>query len=144
MAQEPQTLKNHMRLDPPYHFFLAPVSLLIVIYTVVDVVRFPGWNTGLHVVVAIWLLVAATLLRVYPLKVQDRVIRLEERLRLKDLLPAPLQSRIGELRESQLIALRFASDQEVAGLVQKTLDGRWTSKQIKAAIVTWRPDRWRV
>jgi hypothetical protein len=144
MAQEQQSLKNHTRFDPAFHFFLAPVALFFVIESIVRLVRSPGWESALHVVAAIWAFVAVFLIRVYALKVQDRVIRLEERLRLKDLLPPSLQGRIGEITEDQLVGLRFASDGELAGLTQKTLDGKWKRKQVKEAIQTWRPDFWRV
>lgn len=144
MAQEPQTLKNHTRFDPAFHFFLAPVALFFFIDGIIRLVRNPDWYNGVHLVAAIWALVALFLIRTYALKVQDRVIRLEERLRLKELLPAALQGRIGELTEDQLVGLRFASDGEVAGLVPKALDGKWNRKQVKAAIRTWRPDNWRV
>jgi hypothetical protein len=144
MAQEPQSLKSHTRFDPAFHFFLAPVALLLVIEEIVRLVRNPGWYGGVHVMAAIWALVALFLIRTYALKVQDRVIRLEERLRLKELLPAPIQGRIGELTEDQLIGLRFASDGEAGGLAQKALDGKWNRKQIKEAIRVWRPDTWRV
>jgi hypothetical protein len=82
--------------------------------------------------------------RLYALKVQDRVIRLEERLRLTQLLPESTRARIGELSEGQLIALRFACDAEVPGLVQQALDGKWDQKQVKSAIKNWRPDYLRV
>jgi hypothetical protein len=73
--------------------------------------------------------------------VQDRLIRLEERLRLQGQLPA---ADLARLSESQLVGLRFASDEEVVALAQKALAGNWTQKQIKAAIKTWRPDHFRV
>lgn len=144
MAQKPQTLKNHVRFDPLFHAFLAPVALLILIWTIVQTVRQPDWHNAAHILVALWALIAAFKIRTYALKVQDRVIRLEERLRLKDLLPAGLQARIGDLTEDQLIGLRFASDSEAAELAQKALAGNWSRKQIKEAIRNWRPDRWRV
>lgn len=144
MAQAPQSLKNHVRMDPAYHAFLVPLALLLLIGAVVNVVRNPGWSGAYHLAAAVWAFVASFKLRSYPLKVQDRVIRLEERLRLKELLPATLQARIGELSEGQLIGLRFASDGEVAELVGKTLDNQWKGKQVKEAIRTWRPDYFRV
>ena len=144
MAQQEQSLKSHTKWDPPFHFFLAPVSLLIVIATIVQTFRDPGWESAAHVVVALWALVAIFKIRLYALKVQDRVIRLEERLRLKERCPAAFQPRIGELSVDQLVGLRFASDGEVADLAQKALAGNWNRKQIKEAIKIWRPDDWRV
>ena len=144
-AQESQSLKHHTRFDPLFHFFLAPVALLMVIDGVVRVVNHPtDWYTIAHLGAAIWATVAVTKIRNYALKVQDRVIRLEERLRLKELCPPAMQSRIGELTVDQLIGLRFASDGEVAGLAEKALAGHWNRKQVKEAIKTWRPDNWRV
>lgn len=144
MAQEPQSIKNHTKFDPLFHFFLAPLSLIILIWTIVNLVRNLDWDNAAHVLVALWAVVAVTKMRVYSLKVQDRVIRLEERMRLKELAPASFQSRIDSLTVDQLIGLRFASGQEVADLAQKALAGNWNRKQIKEAIKTWRPDDWRV
>jgi hypothetical protein len=139
-----QTYANHGRLDPWYHFFLAPIALIILIASIVHVaMHFHPWGL-LHVVLAFAFLVLVTKLRSYPLKVQDRVIRLEERLRLATLLPEPLRARINDLDVRQLIALRFASDAELPGLVQRTLDEKLAPKQIKQAIQNWRADNFRV
>jgi hypothetical protein len=141
---EIQSFKKHTMLDPPFHFFLAPVGLVLVILSIIDVVRNPNRWTGVHVLVLVWLFVLVFKTRVYSLKVQDRVIRLEERLRLAAVLPPSLQPRIGELSVDQLIGLRFASDAELPGLVEKALGGNWNRKQIKEAIQNWRADNWRV
>ncbi len=144
IAQQPQSLKNHTKWDPLFHFFLAPVALLILIWTIVQTVREPGWYSAAHILVALWAFLAAFKIRTYALKVQDRVIRLEERLRLKDLAPASFQGRIGDLTVDQLIGLRFASDGEAVELGQKALAGNWNRKQIKEAVKNWRADNWRV
>jgi hypothetical protein len=89
-------------------------------------------------------LVVIERIRNYALRVQDRVIRLEERLRLMSVLPEPLRARIGELTVQQLIGLRFASDQELPGLVQRALDEKLSPADIKKSVVTWRPDYSRI
>jgi len=139
-----QDYAHHAKFDPPFHFFLAPLSLIFVILTAVYAFRNPSIENFLHIVVALWAMVAVFKTRIYALKVQDRVIRLEERLRLKELAPANFQARIGELSEDQLIGLRFASDAEVADLAKKALDEKLDRKQIKQAVKNWRPDFWRV
>jgi hypothetical protein len=144
MANEPQTLKNHTRFDPAFHFFLAPLSLLFVVDAIVRIVRTPDWDHIVRLLAAVFAFVALLKLRLYANKVQDRVIRLEERLRMKELLPPALQARIPELTEGQLIGLRFASDAELPDLVAKTLQGNWKRKQIKEAVHNWRPDYFRV
>ena len=145
MAEKrPQTLANHARLDPLFHFFVAPVFVLSAIAATVHFIRRPSLHSACLFVVAAAAVTAVTKLRLYALRVQDRVIRLEERLRLASLLPEPLHSRIPELTEDQLIALRFASDAELPKLTERTLSEKLSKSDIKKAIQVWRPDYWRV
>lgn len=152
MAEKtPQTFANHTRFDPLFHFFLLPVFGLGLIFAPIHFFAHFGhsdfrdnFHAFLLIVLALALLGMLFKTRLYALKVQDRVIRLEERLRLTQLLPEPLRSRIPELTEGQLIGLRFASDAEVPKLAERALNEKLSGKDIKAAIKTWRPDYWRV
>jgi hypothetical protein len=145
MADAPQTYANHTRWHPPYHFFLVPVILINVIWSIVHFVREPGWETGWWVVVSIALVVLTALVRVNPLKAQDRIIRLEEQLRYQQLLPADLARQATALTTGQLVALRFAPDDELTGLVREVLQGRLSKPaEIKRAIKSWRGDTLRV
>ena len=140
----PQSFANHTRLDPLFHFFALPVFGINFFLTIWNLFRNFSFTSAWMVVVALAAAIAVFKIRTYALKAQDRVIRLEERLRLAALLPEPLRARIPQLTESQLIALRFACDAEVPGLVEKTLAGNLPRAEIKKAIVTWRPDYFRV
>ncbi len=142
--KKPQTFANHTRLDPLFHFVALPIFALAVIGGVVHFIRHPSLHTGAFLVVAVAAAIALLKTRLYALKVQDRVIRLEERLRLSSLLSEPLRSRIPELTEGQLVALRFASDAEVAKLAERAISEKLPPADIKKAIQTWRPDYWRV
>jgi len=146
MAEKvPQTLANHVRRQPPFHFFLIPCAIAVLIMSIVNIVKhYDVLEAWIILVLGVMTPVAVFLIRINPLKAQDRLIRLEEQLRLESLLKEPLRSRIGELRESQLVALRFACDAEIPGLVEKTLKGNMQPKEIKKAIVTWRADTFRV
>ena len=141
----PQTYANHVRFHPPFHFFLAPGSILLLILTIVNVVRHVHrLDSWILLLMGVLFFVAVFLLRVNPLRVQDRVIRLEERIRLQALLDAEVSRRIEELTEAQVVALRFASDEELPGLVGKVLASQMKAGDIKKAIVTWRADTFRV
>jgi len=145
MANEtPQNLSNHTRWDPPFHFFILPVFAISLIVTIVHLVRRPGLHSAWLVVFMIAALFAIFKIRLYALKVQDRVIRLEERLRLATLLDAALRPRISEFTEPQLVALRFASDAELPALAARTLNEKLSAPEIKKAVQHWRPDYWRV
>jgi hypothetical protein len=142
-----QNLKNHRRLDPQYHVLLLLVLVANLVFAVFHLIY--HWRTapiaaGWFLVLSIVVFIPAFKLRTYPLKVQDRVIRLEERLRLQALAPAEWRPQIQKLTEDQLIGLRFASDDEVVGLAQLALDKKLTGNQIKQHIQSWRPDNWRV
>jgi len=142
--QMPQTFANHTRFDPPYHFFVIPVLAITVLVTIWNLIQNASFYSAWMVVVALALVVLALKCRLYALKVQTRVIRLEERLRLVTLLPESLRAKIPQLTEGQLVALRFASDAEIPGLVEKALAASLPNTEIKKAIVNWRPDYFRV
>jgi hypothetical protein len=142
--RSPQTFANHVKIDPPFHYFVLPVFAISWIISVVLAVRHPGFLHFWIVVFNTALIVAVVRFRQYALKVQDRVIRLEERLRLAALLPDSLRPQVAKLSEGQLIALRFAPDAEVPALVERTLSANLAPADIKKAIKNWRPDYWRV
>jgi Family of unknown function (DUF6526) len=140
----PQNLANHNRLDPPFHFFLLPLILILWIASLVFGIRHPGWEPARELLLVTALAVTAVKARSYALKVQDRVIRLEQRLRLGALLPESLRAQIVRLSEGQLIALRFASDEEVPALAHRALVENLSCGDIKQSIRNWQPDFWRV
>ncbi len=140
-----QTYANHVRTHAPFHFFLLPGAAILLILTIVNVVRhYHQLDAWILLLMGLLFPVAAVLTRTSPLRAHDRLIRLEERLRLEALLPAELRPRIAELSEPQLVALRFASDQELPALVPKVLAAKMQPRDIKKAIVTWRADTFRV
>ncbi|HSB35459.1 MAG TPA: DUF6526 family protein [Thermoanaerobaculia bacterium] len=140
----PQTYASHRRYDPIFHFFTFGVLAVSFLLTVWRTVRTPSLENAWWIVVAAAALVLFFKVRGYALKVQDRVIRLEERLRLEKLLAEPLKSRVGDLGEGQLVGLRFASDGEVSDLVKEALDEKLSCEEIKKRIKVWRPDTFRV
>jgi hypothetical protein len=146
MAQ-PQSFKNHARFDPPIHFFVFPLLLVNFGFSIYATVHaWPGYmHTHLWwIVMSVVFIVWAMKTRIYALKNQDRIIRLEEQLRLADLLPESQLGLVETLTIRQLIALRFASDAEAAALAARAVAEGLTEKQIKEAIVTWKPDNDRV
>ena len=137
-----QNFANHAKYVPAFHFFVLPVLLLNLGWSVYR------WKTSLWSLEgAIWVLTSVAILlgflltRMFALSVQDRVIRLEERLRCERLLPQDLQARILEFEPGQLVSLRFASDAELPALARKVLDEKMKDrKAIKQQITNWRAD----
>jgi len=139
-----QSFKNHTKLVPLYHFVTLPILLANSLWTLVQAVSRPGGDTIIAALVGVAFILLALQARTFALRVQDRVIRLEMRLRLRELLPPDLVPRIGELRPRQLVALRFAGDRELPALVRRVLDERLEdAKAIKQMITDWQGDHLR-
>jgi uncharacterized protein DUF6526 len=137
-----QNLKNHARFVPSYHFFALPVFGINLVWSLYRL-RYLGISfAGIFgVFLAAAFVVVALRARLFALAVQDRLIRLEERLRYERVLPEELRWRADELTVNQFVALRFASDEELPVLVKKVLDEKLTQrKAIKQLIKNWRPD----
>lgn len=140
-----QNYSNHRRFVPAFHFVVLPILAVNLIYSIYRVFRAFSWENLLLLLVAVALAIVALCARLFALKAQDRVIRLEERLRMNELLPADLRPRIGELTPDQFIALRFASDAELPELARKVLTDKIAGRDtIKKMIKDWRGDYLRV
>jgi hypothetical protein len=146
MASESgQNFSNHGKFTAGYHFVTAPLGIIYFIWSVRRLIAQPGADTVFTLIGAMAILGAIAYARTSPLVTQNRIIRLEERLRLTRILPADLAARVDEIRPGHLIALRFAPDAEVAELVRKVIaDPSITPKAIKAQIKNWKGDYLRV
>jgi hypothetical protein len=137
----PQNYANHRRFVPLYHFVTFGILAVNQIWALVRLVRTPSWETGFGVLLAFALLAVFFYARTFALRVQDRLIRLEMRLRLSKILPADLKGRILDLSAEQLIGLRFASDAEMADLVRDVLTNDIKGREaIKRKIKDWQGD----
>jgi hypothetical protein len=141
---EQQTYANHRRFEPLQHFVLTPILVITWFTTIWHLIKYPSLHSAWVMVLAFAALMVATQVRIYALKVQDRIIRLEESLRMERLLPADLQERIQELSPKQFVGLRFAADAELAERVREALYERLDGEAIKKRIQTWRPDTFRI
>ncbi|MGC1904209.1 MAG: DUF6526 family protein [Candidatus Acidiferrum sp.] len=137
-----QNASNHAKFFPPFHFFAAPILLANFIWSFFRL-KPQGYSAYsiFSVFVAAALVVTLLVARLMALKVQDRVIRLEERLRYQRLLPSDLQARTDDFTVNQIVSLRFASDAELPALARKVLDEKLQDrKAIKQLIRVWKPD----
>lgn len=140
-----QDYRTHRRYHPLFHFIGFPILALNLLVQIVNAIRWPSFNSAWQVVVALALVISIFLARYYALQNQNRIIRLEETLRLSRCLPPELQGRIGELSMGQMIGLRFCADEELPELTRDVLDNNLRDRdEIKRRIKKWRGDRYRV
>ncbi len=146
MADKTQSFANHGQYVPMYHFFTSPLALIFVIWSVQRLITNPGADTVYMLVGALALFGVVAVSRLSPLRAQDRLIRLEEQLRYARLLPADLAARAqAAFSPRHYIALRFASDAELASMVEMVIKNpEHKGSEIKSKIKTWRPDTFRV
>jgi hypothetical protein len=145
VAQSEQTYQTHVRWFPPFHFFVLPVLLINFFVSGWLLYRSPSRLGLWELIVAAALFMTALTARVMALAVQDRVIRLEMRLRMREVLPADMHPRIPEITREQYVGLRFASDAELPALVRKVLAGELkTTNEIKRQVAQWQGDYLRV
>jgi hypothetical protein len=137
-----QNFSNHTRVVPPFHVFVLGMLAINFIWSVYRWKTWGSWLDSLiHTLVAVALILLALYARMFALSAQDRVIRLEERLRYERLLPPDIKGRTGEFTLNQLVALRFASDEELPELARKVLAEKLNNrKSIKQLIRKWKPD----
>ena len=144
MSEKSQSFKNHAKLVPAFHFFAVPVLAANAVWLTYRAIGHPVWETVIGALTGWALITVAFLARIFALTVQDRVIRLEMRLRLRELLPPDLQARIPEFTHAQLVAMRFASDRQLPTLARRVLDEHLRDrKAIKAMVEEWQPDHLR-
>ena len=145
MSQPQQSFENHTRIIPAFHYLVFGAFTLDLALSIRAFAGAPSFARGSHVLTSVALIALAWYARVFALTVQDRVIRLEMRQRLREALPAALHARINDFTRGQLVALRFASDGELGELAQAVLRDNLTDrKAIKRMIKAWNPDHLRV
>jgi hypothetical protein len=136
-----QNFENHAKFVPAFHFFILPVFLFNVIWSIYRVVTSFSIQSVRSLLLALAFFLLAFCARIFALTVQDRLIRLEMRLRMMQLLPQELRARIPDFTVDQLVALRFASDAELPALCRKVLDDKiGDRKAIKKMVQNWQPD----
>jgi len=145
MADQQQSYQNHARIVPAFHYFVFGALTLNLVSSIMNLVATVSFATVTGALTALALLILSFYARVFALKAQDRVIRLEMRLRLRELLAPSMHGRIHEFSPRQLVAMRFASDAELPELADKVLGGNvQDGKTIKGMIKNWQGDFLRV
>jgi hypothetical protein len=144
MSETVQSYRNHAKIIPIYHYFVLPVAAANAVMLLYRAIARPTWDTIIAGLMGVALVIMFLLARIFALTVQDRVIRMEMRLRLRELLPPDLQPRLGEFTRNQLVALRFAGDAELPGLARRVLEEKLQDrKAIKQLVQNWQADHLR-
>ena len=139
----PLSYENHRIYVPAFHFALSAILVLNFLYRGYRLITNPGVGNGMDLLLAVAFFLFFWYIRIFPLRAQDRTIRLEMMLRLKEVLPEDLQGRIHELRRGQIVGLRFAGDEELPELVRDALENKTSGEALKRKIKDWQPDTWR-
>ena len=140
----PQSFKKHARIVPAYHLVAGPIFFANFFWSAYRAITLPSGPTIFGLLMAIAFIILFFYSRIFALTVQDRIIRLEMRLRMRELLPSDLLSRINEFTPGQLVALRFASDRELPALARQVLEQRMNNrKAIKQLVKEWQADNLR-
>lgn len=142
--KKPQNYENHAKFIPVFHYIALPLLLVNFFGALFRVTQEISFYTFNGIGLAISLIVVAVFTRLFALKAQDRVIRLEEQIRMQTFLPDALKAQVGRLTMGQIVALRFASDEELVDLTQDALDQNTSPNALKQAVKNWRPDYDRV
>jgi hypothetical protein len=145
MSSRPQTFENHAKMVPGYHYVTAAILLFLLAWSIWQLIQGPTASSVVGFLLVTALILVSYYARTFALGVQDRLIRLEERLRMERLLPEDLRARIGEFSTEQLVGLRFASDDELPELARRVLaEGITDRKVIKKSVGNWRADHQRI
>jgi Family of unknown function (DUF6526) len=144
MSNQKQSFEHHARYVPPFHVGVLGILFINLVWSLYQLVKTFSWPTVLATLMALAFIGMALFARNFALTVQDRVIRLEMRLRLERLLSADLKGRIPDLTPDQFIALRFAGDEELPALLREVLEKNITDrKEIKRRVKNWQADHLR-
>jgi hypothetical protein len=144
MPAQPQSFSNHTKWDPLFHFILIPIAVINLLVVIVHLYRSPSLLTAWILVLAMGAVLTLFKMRLYSLKVQNRLICLEEKVRMRTVLPQSHHAHIDQLTPTQFVGLRFAADEELAALVERAAKEKLSRADIKKAIVKWRADEYRV
>lgn len=140
-----QNYKNHPRFVPMYHFVAGLLVIVNLVWAIYKVIADFSWDRMIYALLAVTIFILGFYMRTFALAVQDRVIRLEERLRFARLFPDDLQSSVNDFTIDQYIGLRFASDEELPDLARKVKEENIINREdIKKLVKNWRADYQRV